>query len=68
MYEGVLVSGSVGAFLHFHSGLSAPLNNYNALVGFSINHSTGDLTPLPTSPYTYPQPGRPPVQDIAITP
>jgi len=45
-----------------------PLNNYNALVGFSINHSTGDLTPLPTSPYTYPQPGRPLVQDIAITP
>jgi 6-phosphogluconolactonase (cycloisomerase 2 family) len=45
-----------------------PLNNYNALVGFSINHTTGDLTPLPTSPYTYPQPGRPLVQDIAVTP
>src|SRR5260221_186453 len=48
--------------------MPAPLNNYNALVGFSINHTTGDLTPLPTSPYTYPQPGRPLVQDIAITP
>jgi len=48
--------------------MPAPLNNYNALVGFSINHSTGDLEPLPTSPYTYPQTGRPLVQDIAVTP
>ena len=38
------------------------------LVGFSINHATGNLTPLPTSPYTYPQPGRTAVQDIAVTP
>src|ERR1700722_7717286 len=27
---------------------------YVGLVGFSINHTTGDLTPLPTSPYNYP--------------
>ncbi|MCU1299432.1 MAG: hypothetical protein JWO91_3710 [Acidobacteriaceae bacterium] len=41
---------------------------YGGLAGFAINHSTGDLTLLPTSPYTYPQPGRTFVQDIAVTP
>jgi 6-phosphogluconolactonase (cycloisomerase 2 family) len=41
---------------------------YGGLAGFAINHSTGDLTLMPTSPYTYPQPGRTFVQDIAVTP
>ncbi len=26
---------------------------YRSIAGFSINHTTGDLTPLPTSPFTY---------------
>jgi 6-phosphogluconolactonase (cycloisomerase 2 family) len=34
-------------------GMSVPYN-YLGLAGFSINHTTGDLTPLPSSPYTYP--------------
>jgi 6-phosphogluconolactonase (cycloisomerase 2 family) len=42
--------------------------SFGGLVGFSIDHTTGDLTPLATSPYTYPQPGRTAVQDIAVTP
>ncbi len=42
--------------------------NFGGLTGFSINHTTGDLTTLPTAPYTYPQPGRTIVQDIAATP
>jgi hypothetical protein len=41
---------------------------YGGLLGFAINHSTGDLTELPTSPYTYVQPGRTFVQDITVTP
>jgi hypothetical protein len=56
---------------HLYAGscvMPRPLNNYNALVGFTINRSTGDLTPLATAPYTYSQTGRPPVQDIAVTP
>jgi len=47
---------------------SMTIRNYNALVGFSINHSTGDLTVLPISPYTYPENGRPEVEDIVVTP
>jgi hypothetical protein len=40
------------------------------LVGFSIDHTTGDLTELPTSPYTYlNQSTRAPVlQSFAATP
>jgi 6-phosphogluconolactonase (cycloisomerase 2 family) len=41
---------------------------YGGLLGYAINHSTGDLTELPTSPYTYVQPGRTFVQDITVTP
>lgn len=44
-----------------------------AVVGFSIDHTTGDLTPLPTSPYTYPEslsflPYGTNLVDIAVTP
>lgn len=42
--------------------------NFGGLAGYSINHTTGDLTLLPTSPYTYPQPGRTAVQDVVVTP
>lgn len=42
--------------------------NFGALLGFSIDHTTGDLTPLPTSPYTYPFVGRGFVVDMVVTP
>jgi hypothetical protein len=29
----------------------------NAISGYAINHTTGDLTPTPGSPYTYPAQG-----------
>jgi 6-phosphogluconolactonase (cycloisomerase 2 family) len=29
---------------------------YNSIVGYSINHTTGDITPLPESPFVYPEP------------
>jgi len=66
---GAVRTDSTGNHLYAGScGTGVPAG-YNALVGFSINHSTGDLTPLPTSPYTYPQSGvTPVVQDIAVTP
>ena len=48
--------------------IAMTISDYNALVGFSINHTTGELTPLPTSPYTFPESGRPQVQDIAVAP
>jgi 6-phosphogluconolactonase (cycloisomerase 2 family) len=71
---GAVRTDSTGNYLY--AGACAAwltIQDYNALVGFSINHSTGDLTPLPTSPYTYPemgrpQGGRPQVQDVAVTP
>lgn len=45
---------STGNYLYVGScGVNVP-NGYGALVGFSINHTTGDLTELPSSPYTYP--------------
>jgi 6-phosphogluconolactonase (cycloisomerase 2 family) len=43
--------------------------SYNGLLGFSINHATGDLTELPTSPYLYPvKTIFVTMQDIAVTP
>jgi 6-phosphogluconolactonase (cycloisomerase 2 family) len=66
---GAVRTDSTGNYLYAGACTdSMTIQNYNALVGFSINHSTGDLTPLPTSPYTYPENGRPQMQDIAATP
>jgi 6-phosphogluconolactonase (cycloisomerase 2 family) len=72
---GAVRTDSTGNYLYAGSCITGPLipDPYNALVGFKINHTTGDLTLLPTSPYTYPemnrpQGGRPQVQDIAVTP
>lgn len=65
---GAVRTDSTGNYLYAGSCILPGISNYNAVVGFSINHSTGDLTQLPTSPYTYPQSGRPLVQDIAVTP
>ena len=42
--------------------------NFGAVEGYAINHSNGDLTRLPTSPFTFPLPGRTFIQDIAVTP
>jgi 6-phosphogluconolactonase (cycloisomerase 2 family) len=42
--------------------------NFGALEGYAINHATGGLTRLPTSPFTFPLPGRAFIQDIAVTP
>jgi 6-phosphogluconolactonase (cycloisomerase 2 family) len=42
--------------------------NFGALEGYAINHTTGALTRLPTSPFTFPMPGRTFIQDIAVTP
>ncbi|MDP9159842.1 MAG: hypothetical protein M3O09_06380, partial [Acidobacteriota bacterium] len=55
LYAGACVNGKI-----------AP--GFGGVAGFAINHTTGDLTELPTSPYTYPQPGRTFVQDITVTP
>jgi 6-phosphogluconolactonase (cycloisomerase 2 family) len=66
--QGAVRTDPTGKYLYAgacNTGLPA---NFGGLVGFSINHTTGDLTPLATSPYTYPQPGRTAVQDIAVTP
>jgi 6-phosphogluconolactonase (cycloisomerase 2 family) len=72
---GAVRTDSTGSYLYAGSCINGPQipDPYNAVVGFSINHSTGDLTPLPTAPYTYPemgrpQGGRPQVQDMAVTP
>ena len=40
-----LYTGGCGA------GLPGP--GYASIVGYSINHTTGDITPLPTSPFVY---------------
>lgn len=67
--NGSVRTDSTGNYLYAGSCGSGLPDQYNALVGFSINHTTGDLTELPTSPYTYPQAGTTPyVQDIAVTP
>ena len=45
---------ATGNYLYTGScGVGIP-SGYRGLVGFSINHTTGDLTELPTSPYPYP--------------
>lgn len=66
---GAVRTDPTGNYLYAGSCYAGELDQYNALVGFSINHTTGDLTELPTSPYTYPQAGTgAEVEDIAVTP
>jgi 6-phosphogluconolactonase len=65
---GAVRTDPTGNYLYAGACNSGIPVNFGGLVGFAINHTTGDLTPLPTSPYTYPQPGRTVVQDIAVTP
>jgi 6-phosphogluconolactonase (cycloisomerase 2 family) len=67
--NGVIRADSTGNYLYTDScGVGAPIG-FRGLVGFSINHSTGDLTELPTSPYTYPVQGEnTAMQDLTVTP
>jgi hypothetical protein len=60
---------STGNYLYSPACAGVP-DGYIGLAGFSINHTTGDLTELPTSPYTYlNQSTRAPVlQNFAVTP
>lgn len=52
--SGPIRTDSTGTYIYVGScGVNVP-NGYRGLVGFSINHTTGDLTELPSSPYTYP--------------
>jgi 6-phosphogluconolactonase len=54
---GPIRTDSTGNYLYTGScGTNIPAG-YRGLVGFSINHTTGDLTQLPTSPYPYPLAG-----------
>jgi Lactonase, 7-bladed beta-propeller len=50
--DGSIRTDSTGSYLYTSACDGVP-NGYMGLAGFSINHTTGDLTLLPTSPYTY---------------
>ncbi len=66
---GAVRTDSTGNYLYAGSCYAGRLPEYNAVVGFSINHTTGALTPLPTSPYNFPQAGYgAEVLDMAVTP
>lgn len=60
---GPVRTDSSGNYLYAGS-CNAPYN-YVGLVGYSINHQTGDLTELPTSPYTFPEKAI--LQSFAVT-
>jgi 6-phosphogluconolactonase len=49
---GPIRADSTGNYLYTSACAGVPAG-YIGLAGFSINHTTGDLTELPTSPYTY---------------
>jgi 6-phosphogluconolactonase (cycloisomerase 2 family) len=50
--DGSIRTDSTGNYLYTSACVNIP-NGYMGLAGFSINHTTGNLTMLPTSPYTY---------------
>jgi 6-phosphogluconolactonase len=73
---GPIRTDSTGNYIYTGScGNNLPAG-YLGLVGFSINHTTGDLTQLPTSPYPYPVTGldcatcgvQTTMQDFTVTP
>ncbi len=68
---GPIRADSTGNYLYTGScGVGVP-NGYRGLVGFSINHTTGNLTESPTSPYNYPVPAQSTnavLQSFAVTP
>ena len=55
--QGPIATDSKGDYLYASEGGAnvTPGPGYGAIAGFSINHSTGDLKVLPTSPYIYPE-------------
>jgi hypothetical protein len=67
---GPIRADSTGNYLYTGScGVNVP-TGYIGLVGLSINHTTGDLTELPTSPYTYlnQSANAPVLQSFTVTP
>lgn len=65
--DGPMRTDASGNYLY--TGVCGVLSAFNGLVGFSINHTTGDLTELPTSPYLYPiKTNFVTIQDLAVTP
>jgi 6-phosphogluconolactonase len=73
---GPIRTDATGNYIYTGScGTNLP-TGYLGIVGFSINHTTGDLTQLPTSPYPYPVAGTDCVtcgvetsmQDFTVTP
>lgn len=49
-------------------GQGAPSGKYASVVGYSINHTTGDITPLPTSPFVYAETATTGQDSLAVTP
>lgn len=45
-----------------------PGNGYASMVGYSINHTTGDIIPLPTSPFVYVSGTNAVIDSFAVTP
>jgi 6-phosphogluconolactonase (cycloisomerase 2 family) len=67
--DGPIRADASGNYVYAVSCGSGVPPGSQALVGFSINHTTGDLTPLPTSPYTYPVAGpNVAIQGLTVTP
>jgi DNA-binding beta-propeller fold protein YncE len=51
------------------AGIGTSSGFYYGISGFAINSTTGDLTPLPGSPYTFYEPGGyPTFQALTVTP
>lgn len=72
-YGGV-ATDVTGNYLYAGScqGIPTVYGDYNAVWGFAINHTTGDLTSTPGAPYNY-QPGTSPygftiISGLAVTP
>ncbi len=66
---------STGDYLYAAGGYTAGGGNavpagccYGAIVGYSINHTTGEITELPASPFIYTQPAATESGYFAVTP
>ncbi len=56
---GTMATDITGNYLYAGNCDADPLvyHGFNGISGYVINHTTGDLTPTPGSPYTYPAQG-----------
>ncbi len=61
-----LYTGGCGAGVP--GGLGTPGNSYASIVGYSINYTTGDITPLPTSPFVYVSGAKAVIDSFTVTP